>query len=171
MLGPVFIGPTEPSDTDATTLVAHLNAELAKRYRRLDRDTFKFIPEQFRAGHGVFLVAKAEGKAVGCGALRKLDSMTGEIKRMYVIPSARGARVGRRLLAKLEWYARQLGMRRLVLHTGLRQPEAIQLYKNAGFTRITGFGEYDGSSAGICMAKTIMIPTRPGRGESDGRAS
>lgn len=156
MFEPVSISSAQPSGTDAATLIARLDAELAQRYPGLDRDTFTLTPEQVRAGHGVFLIAIAGGEPVGCGALRRLDSATGEIKRMYVMPSARGARVGRRLLAKLEWYARQLGMYRLVLHTGLRQPEAIQLYINMGFARIAGFGKYTGSSTGICMAKTII---------------
>ena len=171
MFGSISISPAQLSGTDATTLIAHLDAELAKRYPGLDRDTFMLTPEQVRAGHGVFLIAKAGGEPVGCGALRRLDSVSGEIKRMYVVPSVRGARVGRRLLTKLEWYARQLGMYRLVLHTGLRQPEAIQLYKSTGFARIAGFGKYNESSAGICVAKTIILPTRPGGSEADGRAS
>jgi putative acetyltransferase len=162
MSGPISISPAQPSGTDATALIAQLDTELAERYPRLDRDTFILTPEQVRAGHGIFLIAKAGGEPVGCGALRRLDSGTGEIKRMYVMPSARGARVGRRLLAKLEWYARQLGMYRLVLHTGLRQPEAIRLYKSMGFSRIAGFGKYNESGAGICMVKTIILPTRLG---------
>jgi GNAT superfamily N-acetyltransferase len=171
MFGPVSISPAQPSGIDATTLIAHLDAELAERYPGLDRDTFILTPEQVRAGHGVFLIAKAGGEPVGCGALRRLDSATGEIKRMYVMPSARGARAGRRLLAKLEWYGRQLGMYRIVLHTGLRQPEAIQLYKSTDFARIAGFGKYNEFSSGICMAKTSILPTRPGGSEADGLAS
>lgn len=155
MFGPVSISPAQPSGADAATLIARLDAELAQRYPGVDRDTFMLTSEQIRAGHGVFLIARTGGEAVGCGALRRLDSATGEIKRVYVMPFARGARVGGRLLAKLEGCARQLGMYRLVLHTGLRQPEAIQLYKSMGFSRIAGFGKYTASSAGICMAKTI----------------
>ncbi len=156
MFVPISISPAQPSGTDAATLIACLDAELAERYPGLDRDTLMLTPEQVRAGHGVFLIAKAGGEPVGCRALRRLDSATGEIKRMYVMPSARGVRVAHRLLVRLEWYARQLGMYRLVLHTGLRQPEAINLYKSTGFTRIAGFGKYTRSSAGICMAKIII---------------
>ena len=156
MFGHVSISPAQPSSADAATLIARLDAELTQRYPGYDRDAFMLTPEQIRAGHGIFLIAKAGGEPVGCGALRRLDSATGEIKRMYVMPSARGASVGRRLLAKLEWNARQLGMYRLVLHTGLRQPEAIHLYKSMGFSRISGFSKYTVSSAGICIGKTII---------------
>src|ERR1035438_1452979 len=93
----VSIIPAQPSGTDATALIAHLDAELAQRYPGLDRDTFMLMPEQVRAGHGVFLIAEAGGEPLGCGALRRLDGATGEIKRMYVMPSARCARVGRRI--------------------------------------------------------------------------
>jgi GNAT superfamily N-acetyltransferase len=156
MFGPVSINPAQPSGTHAAALTACLDAELAERYPGFEKDTFMLTPEQLRAGHGIFLIATAGGKPVGCGALRRLDSATGEIKRMYVLPCARGARLGRRLLAELEWHAYKLGMYRLVLHTGLRQPEAIQLYTRTGFTHIAGFGKYTGYDEGICMGKTIV---------------
>jgi putative acetyltransferase len=69
--------------------------------------------------------------------------------------------VGRRLLAELEWHARKLGMYGLVLHTGLRQPAAIRLYENSGFTRIASFGEYTDSNKGICMGKAIVWSSNP----------
>jgi putative acetyltransferase len=156
MFRPVSIGPAQLPSTDASTLVAHLDAELAVRYPGLDRDTFMLTPEQVKAGQGIFLIVRQGRDPVGCGALRRLDKVTGEIKRVYVLPFARGARVGRRLLAELEWHARQLRMYRLVLHTGPRQPEAIQLYKSTGFTPIPSFGKYTDTSAGICMGKTII---------------
>lgn len=156
MFGPVSISSSELSSIDATGLIARLDAELAERYPDLDRNTRMLTPEQVRPGHGVFLIARAGSEPLGCGALRRLDCVTGEIKRMYVLPAARGSRVGRRLLAELEWHARKLGVNGLGLHTGLRQREAIQLYENAGFARIARFRDYTDSRIGICMRKAIV---------------
>jgi putative acetyltransferase len=158
MYGSVSISSEQLSNTSAMDLISHLDADLADRYPDLDLNTRTLTPEQVRAGHGVFLIARAAagGEPVGCGALRRLDCSTGEIKRIFVRPSARGSGVGRRLLAELEWHARKLGMHCLVLHTGLRQPAAIRLYENTGFTRIASFGEYAESDKGICMGKVIV---------------
>jgi GNAT superfamily N-acetyltransferase len=96
-----------------------------------------------------------DGHAVGCGALRRLDPATGEIKRMYVAPSARGGGVGARILAELERHARALGLRRLVLETGERQASAVRLYERAGFVRIPCFGEYAAAPLSLCMGKDL----------------
>jgi GNAT superfamily N-acetyltransferase len=105
----------------------------------------------------VFLVAALDGEAVGCGALRRLDDATGELKRMYVAPAARRLGVGRGLLDELERRARGLGLRRLVLETGLRQHEAMAMYERAGYARIECFGEYEGGGASVCMEKLLGV--------------
>ncbi len=74
---------------------------------------------------------------------------------MYVVPAARGARVGAAILDALEGEARALGVGRLVLETGERQPEALALYRRAGFVAIPRFGEYVGSELSLCMAKAL----------------
>jgi putative acetyltransferase len=96
-----------------------------------------------------------DGEPVGCGALRRLDPTTGEIKRMYVAPSARGGGVGARILAELERHAVALGMHRLLLETGERQVEAVHLYQRAGFTRVPCFGEYADAPLSLCMGKDL----------------
>ena len=65
-----------------------------------------------------------------------------ELKRMYVVDRARGRGFARRLLAELERTAAAAGARRMVLETGTRQPEAIGLYRSAGYHPIPGFGVY-----------------------------
>ena len=92
---------------------------------------------------------------VGCGALRRIAEATGEIKRMYVRHTARGNGVGRVILTALEDEARQLGMKRLVLETGVHQLEAMALYERMGFARIEPFGEYVESRVSVCMGKQL----------------
>jgi putative acetyltransferase len=139
----------------ARTLIEALNAELSSRYPEAGATHFRLDPEEVADGRGAFLVASRAGKPVGCGAVRRIEASTGEIKRMYVSPEERGRGVGRSLLAALEMEARALGIARLLLETGLRQPEAIALYGRAGFSRVAPFGEYVGSPLSVCMAKDL----------------
>jgi ribosomal protein S18 acetylase RimI-like enzyme len=74
---------------------------------------------------------------------------------MYVAPRFRGLGLGHALLTALEAQARELGLSRVVLETGVRQTRAIALYQRAGFARIEPFGEYVGSPLSLCMAKEI----------------
>jgi putative acetyltransferase len=149
------ITPEPLSSADARALIARLDAELTERYPNPDDNHFELSAEQVSEERGVFLIARMDAEPVGCGALRQVEPAVGEIKRMYVAPSARGAGVGRRLLAELERYARRLGLRRLVLETGERQPEALRLYERAGFSRIDCFGEYLATPVSLCMAKSL----------------
>ena len=75
---------------------------------------------------------------------------------MYVAPDVRGQGIGRALLDRLETEGRALGLARLVLETGTRQAEALALYRRAGFTAISAYGEYVTSSAtSVCLSKTL----------------
>lgn len=90
----------------------------------------------------VLLAAEDDGTPLGCGALRPLDDGAVEVKRMYVVPEARGRGVGRAVLAGLEAAARERGWTTLRLETGPRQPEAVALYTAAGYRPIGPFGGY-----------------------------
>ena len=140
---------------EARALIEALNAELSSRYPEDGATHFRLDAEEVAPGHGAFLVAARAGKLVGCGAVRRIEAGTAEIKRMYVSPEARGQRVGRAVLSALEREARALGCARLVLETGVRQQEAIALYEHAGFSRIPAFGEYVHSPLSVCMAKDL----------------
>jgi ribosomal protein S18 acetylase RimI-like enzyme len=59
------------------------------------------------------------------------------------------------VLAELERLAREAGYRRVVLETGMRQPEAIELYVSAGYTPIAGFGHYRDSPLNRCFARLL----------------
>jgi GNAT superfamily N-acetyltransferase len=142
----------------AERLVAALNAELNGRYPEEGANYFRLHPEEVADGRGAFFIAYIDGCSVGCGAVRRIEPLVAEIKRMYVAPSARGQGVGRQILSALEAEARRLGAIRLVLETGPRQPEAIALYTRAGFSPIPLFGDYLHSphpELSVCMAKDL----------------
>jgi len=146
----------EPLDSPvAAALIAALNTELTSRYPEEGACHFRLDLDDVGPGRGAYLVAWVGGEPLGCGAMRRLDSNDAEIKRMYVAARARGQGLGRALLAALEDEARRLGVRRLLLETGRRQPEAIALYRSSGFAEVAPYGEYVGSPMSVCMAKEL----------------
>jgi GNAT superfamily N-acetyltransferase len=142
----------------ASKLILALNAELTERYPEDNANFFNLDANEVSEGRGGFFVAYQDGNPVGCGAVRRTEPHVAEIKRMYVSPSARGLGVGRQILDVLETEARKLGVRRIVLETGPRQPEAITLYAHAGFAHVPLFGEYLNTphpDLSVCMAKDL----------------
>jgi putative acetyltransferase len=142
-------------DAVSTSLIRDLNAELAQLYPEPGSNHFTLLPEQVAAGVGAFVVAWSGDQAVGCGAVRLVDPRTAEIKRMYVLSSARGARVGAAVLYELESQAVALGATRLVLETGTRQHAAISLYRRADFSPCACWGEYDQVPTSVCFDKRL----------------
>jgi GNAT superfamily N-acetyltransferase len=146
----------EPFDSaDALRLVSALDAHLASRYAPEQRFGPNLKPQQLASGVGTFLVARVDGRAVGCGAVRLLDSATVEVKRMYVEPELRGQGVAKEILKHLEEAGRELGAKRSVLETGVYQDEAIGLYRWAGYSQVDCWGEYLSSPTSACFEKTI----------------
>jgi GNAT superfamily N-acetyltransferase len=103
----------------------------------------------------LFLVAWDAARAVGCGGLRRLDATTGEIKRMYVVPSARGSGVADAVLAALEDAARGFGWAHLRLETGDRLDAAQAFYRRAGYRPIENFGPYAGEPVSRCFERDL----------------
>jgi GNAT superfamily N-acetyltransferase len=115
------------------------------------REAPMFVPPD-----GVFLVLRGDdGRAVGCGGIARFDRMRGEVKRMYVVPEARGRGLGRRLLEELEAQARRLGYTRTVLETGDRQEAALALYLRAGYVRRPCWPPYDSRALSFCFEKAL----------------
>lgn len=90
---------------------------------------------------GVFLLAMRGNDVVGCGGVQVIDEQTAEIKRMWVRPDARGAGLGKRLLARLEDEARGLGRGRAVLDTNGVLLEAIAMYRGCGYVDIGRYND------------------------------
>lgn len=102
-----------------------------------------------------FFVARSEGIARGCGALKRMDANYGELKSVFVDPAARGQGVARLLLAAIEEEARGQGLALIRLETGIHQPEAIGLYEATGYRRIGPFGEYLPDPLSLFMEKAL----------------
>ena len=108
-----------------------------------------FDPSRDKAGEmnemtppaGVFMLARLEGDPVGCGGLKRIDETTGEIKRVWTAPSARGLGVARRIVRRLEAAARDMGLKGVRLDTNRALTEAQALYRAEGYREVARFGD------------------------------
>jgi GNAT superfamily N-acetyltransferase len=102
-----------------------------------------------------FTVLALDGAAVGCVGLQPVMPGLGEIKRMYVVPTARGWGLSRLLLDAVESQARSTGLTRLQLETGTRQTEAIALYTNHGYRPTPPYPPFENEDVSFCFAKDL----------------
>ena len=134
----------EPPDGDDSRLC--LNAyfrELAARFEGgFDASTGDHAHvDDMRAPSGLFVIARLDGDAVGCGGFKRVDKGAGEIKRVWTAPSARGLGVARRMLRTLEAAAREKGLRTLRLDTNRALTEAHALYRSEGYKEVARFND------------------------------
>lgn len=93
--------------------------------------------------------------AMGCGAFKKHDDQTVEIKRMFVHPDYRGKGVASLILKELELWATELNYSKSILETGIKLQNAIALYKKSGYAISENYGQYIGIENSVCMRKII----------------
>jgi putative acetyltransferase len=111
--------------------------------------------EQLAQPHVHFFVAREDGKAFGCGAFVLGEARQAEMKRVFVDPAARGKGVARVLIESLEREAARLGVTRMQLETGIKQPEAIALYRKLGYAERGPFGSYKPDPLSLFMEKRL----------------
>jgi GNAT superfamily N-acetyltransferase len=138
------------ADPRVQALVTEALTELGQRYGGSGDDTPVALTD-FDPPDGWFCVAVDGDRLVGCCGWRR-HGTDAELKRMFTTPAARGRGVARRLLAAIEQSARAAGMKRVILETGDKQPEAIGLYESAGYVRIEDFGYYKGEPGVLSYA-------------------
>ncbi|WP_069386197.1 GNAT family N-acetyltransferase [Cellulosimicrobium cellulans] len=111
------------------------------------------------------------GTPVACAALRDVSGTpdgrgahhppaTGEVKRLYVAAEHRGRGHARTVMQAVHAHAVSTGLRRLVLETGTRQPESIDLYLSLGYVPTEPYGHYAGDPLSRCFALDLAAPVR-----------
>ncbi len=139
---------------DATLLIGEAVQELRRRYPGFEAN--EYAPGEADQAGAAFVVARLDEAPAGCGALRPFETADSvEIKRMFVREAYRRQGISRQILTFLEETARQLGYQKIVLETGTKQPEAIQLYQQSGYDRIPNFGEIKDETICVCFAKEL----------------
>jgi GNAT superfamily N-acetyltransferase len=144
---------TDSKNQDFINLVKLLDKELADRdgadhsfYAQFNKiDLIKNV-----------VIAYCDGNPVGCGAFKPYNDSTAEVKRMYVPEAVRGQNIASRVLTEIENWARETGFNTCILETGLRQPEAIALYKKMGYQVILNYGQYAGIENSVCFQKELV---------------
>lgn len=141
---------------NAASIIITVEPEDDQDVRRCVAAYYRELDERFEGGFdpgnggysgkptgaaSTFVVARLRGRAVGCGGLKPLDASTGEIKRMWVAPEARGLGIARRLLEALEEQARLGGMTRILLDTNRSLLEAQAMYRKAGYRDIPSYND------------------------------
>lgn len=142
-----------PRQPDIVALLEQLDAYFAQLYPAESNHLMDI--ESLTGADVTFLTARdAGGRLAGCGAFVDRGDYA-EVKRMVVDPAARGQGIGGLLLADIVRRAKEAGFSSLKLETGIRQPEAIGLYRRDGFADIPPFGDYQPDPLSIFMEKRL----------------
>lgn len=144
---------TSAENKDFITFVASLDKYLAVKdgedhafYDQFNKiDTIKYV-----------VVAYENDKPLGCGAIKQYDEETMEVKRMFTSEESRGKGVATKILAELELWAKELSFKKCILETGIRQTEAINLYKKNNYTIIKNYGQYADIKDSVCFEKIVQ---------------
>jgi GNAT superfamily N-acetyltransferase len=131
---------TDASLPPASDLLEAMIDELTPLYGRIDvPEAPSAKPADFAPPGGSLLVGYEDGEPICVGGIKRLPDGACEIKRMFVVPEARGRGVAKELLAALEDEARRLGYTVARLDTGPHQPHAERMYRAAGYGDIGNF--------------------------------
>ena len=143
---------TDNKNVDFNKLIIELDAYL----KVTDGEDHEFY-NQFNGLDNIknVVMAYQDNQAIGCGAFKKLDNETIEIKRMYVKFAHRGSGTAQAILNSLGLWASEKGFKKCILETGNRQVEAIKFYKKAGYKSIPNYGQYIHMEDSNCFEKLV----------------
>ncbi len=143
---------TDSSSKDFRDLVQLLDADLA--VRNGDDQAFYSQFNKIDMIKNCVVVYVSETPAA-CGAFKKFEQDTVEIKRMYTHPDFRKRGLATAIVKELEEWAKELNYKKAVLETSLEQNEALSVYEKNGFVRIPNYGQYIGIEKSVCYEKIL----------------
>ncbi|MCY1660285.1 MULTISPECIES: GNAT family N-acetyltransferase [Chryseobacterium] len=143
---------TDSSNKDFQNLVQLLDADLAIR----NGEDHAFY-DQFNKIDAIknCIVIYVDEIPAACGAFKKFDEKTVEIKRMYTNPDFRKKGLATTIVKELEFWAKELNYTKAVLESSLEQNEALSVYEKSGYTRIPNYGQYIGIDKSVCYEKVL----------------
>ncbi|WP_395007671.1 GNAT family N-acetyltransferase [Undibacterium sp.] len=143
---------TDSNHADFQALVVELDRYLAKT----DGDEHAFYSQYNKSDGLKHVVLAYDGdKAVGSGAIKHFADDVMEVKRMYVHPDARGQGVATLVLRELENWTTEMSYKKCLLETGVKQLEAVALYRKNAYEVVPNYGQYEGMENSICFEKVI----------------
>jgi len=152
------IRPTPPEHPQVQALIAELDAYLASVYP--PEENYLLDLSGLQQPGVIFLGAWMGDTLVGCGAVRAMPGEAatdgrpyGEVKRMFVSPAQRGARIGARILEQLESVLKAQGIDRALMETGEELVQAAHMYRTAGYVERKEFGAYPDNGSSLFLEK------------------
>jgi putative acetyltransferase len=142
-----------PSQDDIVTLIRQADALMQSLYPAESNHLVDVAALAQPPVH--FFVAREDGRALGCGAFVLGRYGHAEMKRVFVEPAARGKGIARAIMDVLEREAASLGVTLMQLETGIKQSEAIALYRKFGYTERGPFGAYQPDPLSLFMEKRL----------------
>jgi len=150
----ITLARTNSANQDFIDLVILLDADLKIK----DGEDHSFY-NQFNSIDGLHhvVICYQNKKAIGCGAIKRYDDKTAEIKRMYTLNEARGMGVASKILQELELWSTELRFEKCILETGKKQPDAIGLYKKCNYSISANYGQYKNIANSVCFEKFLNV--------------
>lgn len=149
-----YLKRTNSNNPDFRQLVGELDKDLAIR----DGEEHAFFHQFNKIDAIKYVVMIYENEtAIGCGALKEYQPGIMEVKRMYVQAAKRGKGAATLILKELENWAAELHYQKCILETGLKQPEAIALYKKNNYRIIKNYGQYADVAGSVCFEKYLNV--------------
>jgi len=149
----IKVEKTTSENPDFIFLTETFDAYLWDRYPELKKDYWGNNLIEFNAN---VLIVYLDEKPVACGCFKKYNKESVELKRMFVLPEARGLGLAQLVIKELELEAKNQGFEVLILETLYKQTEAINLYQKAGFKIVENYEPYVGLLNSVCMSKSII---------------
>ncbi|MEB3971245.1 GNAT family N-acetyltransferase [Mycobacterium ulcerans] len=151
--------PVALGDPLAQPLLTELAAEYAQRYGVEQPAVLAWLQDgaalEFAPPDGGMLIGLRDGRPVTGGAFCRHDPDTAELKRIWTHCEHRRRGHARALLARLEGEIAARGYRKVYLVTGNRQPEAEELYRACGYTRLPAPQPSEGPVLPIAFGKAL----------------
>jgi len=155
----VAVAVEDPRAADSLALYDEMSAFVLRTYPEDEENGIVPTTTEELACDGVLVVARVDGMAAGSGALMPHAPVDGvpalEVKRVLVRPDYRGLGVAKLVMRRLETVAAERGARKLVLMCGPRQPEALRLYEQCGYSRRSAYGKHQEHPLSIFFEKLI----------------
>ena len=144
------------------TLFREYQAELPVQYcfREFDAE-ISGLPGEYAPPKGKLLLSLVAGQPAGCVALRPYPHPGAcEMKRLYVRPTFRSAKLGKALAERIIAEARGMGYARLRLDTHPPTMQAaLQMYRRMGFQEI--IPESEGRVEELLYMEMTLHTTQP----------
>ena len=144
---------TNSKNKDFRDFIKYLDIDLAEK----DGDEHSFYDQFNKIDLIKYVIVLYENdEPIGCGAIKEFEPHIMEIKRMYTSPKNRGKGNASKILTELERWATELSYKKCILETGIKQQEAIGLYKKNKYVLIPNYGQYATRENSVCFEKQLL---------------